>query len=64
MKVYLNGRFVEERLAKVSVFDRSFLYGDGIFETLRAYCGKIFREKEHRQVKKVSRGYLPSFARD
>ncbi|MDI6752502.1 MAG: aminotransferase class IV, partial [bacterium] len=47
MKVYLNGRFVEERLAKVSVFDRSFLYGDGVFETLRAYCGRVFKEREH-----------------
>lgn len=47
MRLYLNGRFIEERLAKVSVFDRSFLYGDGIFETLRAYSGKVFKEEEH-----------------
>ena len=61
MKVYLNGRFVEERFAKVSVFDRSFLYGDGIFETLRAYCGKIFREKEHidRLKRSAEAIYLP-----
>ncbi|MCL6639071.1 MAG: aminotransferase class IV [Firmicutes bacterium] len=45
--VYLNGDFVPEAEAKVSVFDRGFLYGDGIFETVRSYGGKIFRLKRH-----------------
>ncbi|MDY6985104.1 MAG: branched-chain-amino-acid transaminase [Candidatus Thermoplasmatota archaeon] len=47
MKVYLNGEFVEETEAKVSAFDHGFLYGDGVFEGIRAYNRKIFRLKEH-----------------
>lgn len=39
--VYCNGRFVQEKDAKISVFDRSYLYGEGSFETLRAYDGAI-----------------------
>jgi branched-chain amino acid aminotransferase len=45
--VYLNDRLVPEQEAMISVYDRGFLYGDGIFETLRAYRGKIFKVKEH-----------------
>jgi len=45
--VFLNGEFVPSHLAKVSVFDRGFLYGDGLFETMRAYNGKIFRLDAH-----------------
>ncbi len=45
--VYLNGSLVPESEAKVSVFDRGFLYGDGLFETMRAYSGKIFRLERH-----------------
>ncbi|RJP73152.1 MAG: branched-chain amino acid aminotransferase [Candidatus Abyssobacteria bacterium SURF_17] len=45
--IYLNERFVPEAEARVSVFDRGFLYGDGVFETLRAYGGRIFRLNEH-----------------
>ena len=45
--VYLNGRLVGEQEAVISVFDRGFLYGDGVFETLRAYHGKIFKAREH-----------------
>jgi branched-chain amino acid aminotransferase len=45
--VYLNGRLVPEQEAMVSVYDRGFLYGDGVFETLRAYQGKIFKAREH-----------------
>ncbi len=45
--VYLNGSLVPENEAKVSVFDRGFLYGDGLFETMRAYAGKIFRLEKH-----------------
>lgn len=47
MLIYLNDKFVPEEEAKVSVFDHGFLYGDGIYETLRAYDGRIFRCKEH-----------------
>ena len=45
--IYLNGSLVREDEAKISVFDRGFLYGDGLFETMRAYAGKIFRLKNH-----------------
>ncbi|MFH1776461.1 MAG: aminodeoxychorismate lyase [Candidatus Omnitrophota bacterium] len=44
---FLNGRFVPEEQAKVSVLERGFLYGDGVFETMRSYQGKIFRIDEH-----------------
>jgi branched-chain amino acid aminotransferase len=47
MRIYLNNRFVSEQRAVVSVFDHGFLYGDGVFETLRAYQGRIFRLDEH-----------------
>ncbi len=47
MWIYLNGHFVSEEAATLSVFDRGFLYGDGLFETLRAYSGKIFRLDQH-----------------
>ncbi len=47
MQIYLNGRFVPEHEAKVSVFDHGFLYGDGIFEGIRAYFGRVFKLKEH-----------------
>jgi len=47
MIVFLNGKFVPEAEATVSVFDRSFLYGDGLFETLRIANGKPFRWWEH-----------------
>ncbi len=39
--VYCNGRFVAEKDAKISAFDRSYLYGEGCFETLRSYDGHI-----------------------
>lgn len=47
MWIYLQGQFVPEAKAKVSVLDYGFLYGDGLFETFRAYEGKIFRLSEH-----------------
>jgi len=47
MIIYLDGKYVTEDLAKVSVFDHGFLYGDGVFEGIRAYNGKVFRLKEH-----------------
>ena len=47
MIIYLDGKFVPDDQAKISVFDHGFLYGDGVFEGIRAYNGKIFRLKEH-----------------
>ena len=47
MKVYVNGEILDEENAKISVFDRGFLYGDGIFETVRSYGGVVFRLKDH-----------------
>src|SRR5207249_6305232 len=49
MIVLLNGQFVPEEQAVVSVFDRGFLYGDGLFETLRVVHGKPFRWEQHLQ---------------
>ncbi len=47
MIVFLNGKFVPEDQAVVSVFDRSFLYGDGLFETMRICKGEPFRWEQH-----------------
>ena len=44
---YVNGRFVLEAEATISIFDRGFLYGHGVFETMRVYEGKVFRVCEH-----------------
>jgi branched-chain amino acid aminotransferase len=49
MQVLLDGAFVAEDAARVSLFDRGFLYGDGAFETLAAYGGRIFRAAQHLQ---------------
>src|SRR6187431_1463850 len=45
--VYLNGQFLQKEQARISVFDHGFLYGDGVFEGIRAYEGNVFRLKEH-----------------
>jgi aminodeoxychorismate lyase len=47
MTVFLNGQFVSSEQALISVFDRGFLYGDGLFETLRVRAGKPFRWQQH-----------------
>lgn len=47
MKIYLDGKYYDERTAKVSVFDHGLLYGDGIFEGIRIYNGRVFKLKEH-----------------
>lgn len=47
MKIYLDGRFVDEADAKVSVFDHGLLYGDGVFEGIRLYGGNVFRLDQH-----------------
>ena len=47
MKVYINGKLVPEKLAKISVFDHGLLYGDGVFEGIRSYNGRVFKLDEH-----------------
>jgi branched-chain amino acid aminotransferase len=47
MWIYLNDGFVRKEHARVSVFDHGFLYGDGVYETLRAYQGRIFLWERH-----------------
>ncbi|MAF10367.1 branched-chain-amino-acid transaminase [Candidatus Poribacteria bacterium] len=47
MLIYLNGEFVPKERASVSVFDHGLLYGDGVFEGIRAYSGRVFRLAEH-----------------
>ncbi len=47
MQIFINGKFYNKKDATISVFDHGFLYGDGIFETLRAYNGKVFKIDEH-----------------
>ncbi|MCS7198033.1 MAG: branched-chain-amino-acid transaminase [Candidatus Bipolaricaulota bacterium] len=47
MKVYIDGRFVPEEEAKISVFDHGLLYGDGVFEGIRAYNGYVFKLDRH-----------------
>ena len=47
MKIWLNDALVDESEAKISVFDHGLLYGDGVFEGIRVYCGKIFEAGAH-----------------
>ena len=47
MKIYIDGKYYDERTAKISVFDHGLLYGDGVFEGIRAYHGRVFKLKEH-----------------
>ncbi len=47
MKIYIDGEFYEKEHAKVSVFDHGLLYGDGVFEGIRFYNGRVFRLEEH-----------------
>jgi branched-chain amino acid aminotransferase len=46
-KIYIDGKFYSETNAKISVFDHGLLYGDGIFEGIRFYNGRVFRLEEH-----------------
>ena len=46
-RIYLNGKLVDREDAKVSVYDHGLLYGDGVFEGIRVYNGKVFRHQEH-----------------
>src|SRR5690242_2098911 len=47
MKIYIDGKYYDEQHARISVFDHGLLYGDGIFEGIRAYNGRVFKLKEH-----------------
>jgi len=47
MIIYIDGKYLPDDQAKISVFDHGFLYGDGVFEGIRAYNGRVFRLKEH-----------------
>jgi branched-chain amino acid aminotransferase len=47
MKIFIDGKYYNEHDAKISVFDHGLLYGDGVFEGIRAYHGRVFKLKEH-----------------
>ncbi|MFY8269297.1 MAG: branched-chain-amino-acid transaminase [Terrimicrobiaceae bacterium] len=47
MKIYIDGEFYDKENAKISVFDHGLLYGDGVFEGIRFYQGRVFRLDEH-----------------
>jgi branched-chain amino acid aminotransferase len=47
LQIYVDGEFFDQANAKVSVFDHGLLYGDGIFEGIRFYNGRVFRMEEH-----------------
>jgi branched-chain amino acid aminotransferase len=46
-RVWINGQFFDKHDAKVSVYDHGLLYGDGVFEGIRIYSGKVFKHREH-----------------
>jgi branched-chain amino acid aminotransferase len=54
MIVFVNGKFVPEEQAVVSIFDRGFLYGDGLFEAIRVRGGKPFRWEQH--IERLQKG--------
>lgn len=47
LKVFISGTFYDKDDAKISVFDHGLLYGDGVFEGIRSYAGKVFRMQQH-----------------
>jgi len=47
MKIFIDGKYCDQRNAKISVFDHGLLYGDGVFEGIRAYNGRVFKLREH-----------------
>lgn len=49
LQIWLDGKLVPEQEAKISVFDHGLLYGDGVFEGIRAYHGRVFKLDEHLQ---------------
>src|SRR5438876_4790689 len=46
-QIYINGKYYDKADAKISVYDHGLLYGDGVFEGIRIYGGKVFRLREH-----------------
>jgi branched-chain amino acid aminotransferase len=46
-QIYINGKYFSKEDAKISVYDHGLLYGDGVFEGMRIYSGKVFRLREH-----------------
>ena len=56
--LYVNGEFVEEDKATISPFNRGFLYGDGLFETVRSYKGRLFALEDHFLRMEESAGFL------
>src|SRR5438876_9843172 len=46
-QIYINGKYYDKADAKISVYDHGLLYGDGVFEGIRVYGGKVFRLREH-----------------
>lgn len=68
MQVYLNGSYVDNKEAKISVADRGFIFGDGIYEVIRCVDGRLFRAAEH--LKRMNNGLaglgidLPADERD
>lgn len=47
LQIYISGKYYDKEHAKISVYDHGLLYGDGVFEGMRSYHGKVFRLKEH-----------------
>ena len=47
LQIYIGGKFYDKENAKISVYDHGLLYGDGVFEGMRSYSGKVFRLDEH-----------------
>src|SRR5271170_3038856 len=47
MKIYIDGKYLDKNDARISVFDHGLLYGDGVFEGIRAYNGRVFHLREH-----------------
>jgi branched-chain amino acid aminotransferase len=47
LQVYISGKLYDKENAKISVYDHGLLYGDGVFEGMRSYSGKVFRLQEH-----------------
>src|SRR5882672_2165885 len=47
LKIWLDGKFVDKDEAKISVYDHGLLYGDGVFEGIRVYSGRIFECEAH-----------------
>ena len=47
LQIYISGKLYDKEDAKISVYDHGLLYGDGVFEGMRSYNGKVFRHREH-----------------